>query len=517
MVRAAFLCDRGLKLGPYLVVRLMDAMLSAGKRTLANAVSAGGGMAARGAGALALAAVWLGVLGRLWLRKRRREIFTGVAIAGCLLVAMAIVADSRTAFEYSYHGRVLGVVERSGMVDVAVEKLKETTVQEDGVDVEIVIDKQKDIVVSKVTLPLGTPKKTDTEEDVISNISAQQDIEIKAYEIAIDGKRLGVVTSEAEADALLKRVTAFFLGAGDQSAYNTVAFVEAVQIREIQIAKTFIEKSDILYDRVLAGTVNAKTYTVRDGDTVYDISLANGVTEDNLEQWNPDLDPLAIQAGNTLQIQEKTSLLHVRTTENAAYEADIAFEVVYQDTDAMYEGEEEIVVPGVLGKKDVVGEIVRINGAETERIEHAVTVIEPSSPQTVRRGTKPVPPRIGTGTYVYPIYAEITSGFGQRWGRLHDGTDFGTSVGTNVYASDGGRVIFAGYSGGYGKTIKIDHGAGIVTLYGHLSEYLVSEGDMVTQGQHIAASGNTGNSTGPHLHFSLYKFGIAQNPLDYIK
>ncbi|MDR0852851.1 MAG: M23 family metallopeptidase [Clostridiales Family XIII bacterium] len=134
----------------------------------------------------------------------------------------------------------------------------------------------------------------------------------------------------------------------------------------------------------------------------------------------------------------------------------------------------------------------------------------------MRRGTRPLPPRIGTGTYVYPVSGRYSSGFGYRWGRLHAGIDFACRTGSNVVASDGGVVLSAGWTKGYGYMVVINHGQGMSTAYAHNSKLLVSAGERVAQGQSIALSGNTGNSTGPHVHFEVRKFGVAEDPANYL-
>ena len=105
------------------------------------------------------------------------------------------------------------------------------------------------------------------------------------------------------------------------------------------------------------------------------------------------------------------------------------------------------------------------------------------------------------GTWTRPIAAPITSHYGERWGRLHAGTDFGAPIGTPVYAASNGTVLAAGPASGYGRRVKIGHPGGITTVYGHISSEAVTVGQSVRPGQLIALSGNEGRSTGPHLHF----------------
>jgi murein DD-endopeptidase MepM/ murein hydrolase activator NlpD len=124
----------------------------------------------------------------------------------------------------------------------------------------------------------------------------------------------------------------------------------------------------------------------------------------------------------------------------------------------------------------------------------------------------------GLGSLVMPVAgASITGSFGEtRPGHLHEGIDLAVPTGTPVDAARGGRVIYAGPSGGYGIRVDVDHGNGIVTRYGHLSKLLVTLGQSVTPGQQIALSGSTGHSTGPHLHFELRQGGVPINPAPYL-
>ncbi|WP_443089963.1 DUF5930 domain-containing protein [Yoonia sp.] len=111
----------------------------------------------------------------------------------------------------------------------------------------------------------------------------------------------------------------------------------------------------------------------------------------------------------------------------------------------------------------------------------------------------------------------MTSGFGQRWGRLHAGTDFAGSIGLPVYATADGTVTHASWTSGYGRLIKIQHDFGIETRYAHLNAMDVRVGQRVSRGDRIGALGNSGRSTGPHLHYEVRESGIPVNPMNYIR
>jgi len=128
----------------------------------------------------------------------------------------------------------------------------------------------------------------------------------------------------------------------------------------------------------------------------------------------------------------------------------------------------------------------------------------------------------GTGMLAYPSDAPTSSPFGWRihpilgYRRFHAGLDFAASYGSTIRAADSGTVIFAGWYGGYGRAVIINHGHGITTLYGHTSELYVSEGQTVERGQAIAAVGSSGFSTGPHLHFEVRRDGTPVDPMGFL-
>ncbi|MDQ4070007.1 MAG: peptidoglycan DD-metalloendopeptidase family protein [Actinomycetota bacterium] len=125
-------------------------------------------------------------------------------------------------------------------------------------------------------------------------------------------------------------------------------------------------------------------------------------------------------------------------------------------------------------------------------------------------------PRVSGSGVAWPTNGSLTSGFGLRWGSMHAGIDIANGVGTPIRAAKAGTVILAGWNGGYGNCVVIDHGGGFSTLYGHMSRVRVSEGERVSQGQLIGDMGSTGNSTGSHLHFETRVNGSPQDPQRYL-
>lgn len=118
--------------------------------------------------------------------------------------------------------------------------------------------------------------------------------------------------------------------------------------------------------------------------------------------------------------------------------------------------------------------------------------------------------------FVWPTSGTVTSRFGPRWGRMHQGLDIAAPTGTPITAAASGTVIIAGPQGGYGNLVVIDHGGGLATAYAHQNSVAVAVGDSVTQGGVVGYVGSTGNSTGPHLHFEVRVSGAARDPLPYL-
>ena len=119
--------------------------------------------------------------------------------------------------------------------------------------------------------------------------------------------------------------------------------------------------------------------------------------------------------------------------------------------------------------------------------------------------------------FIWPVNGAVVSGYGMRWGRLHEGIDIAASTtGTPIWAAAAGTVIHAGWLGGYGNLVVVDHGNGLATAYAHASAILVGVGQQVAQGESVALVGSTGNSSGPHLHFEVRVNGAAVDPLFYM-
>lgn len=194
---------------------------------------------------------------------------------------------------------------------------------------------------------------------------------------------------------------------------------------------------------------------------------------------------------------------------------EIPFETQTQKDDNMYIGESVTVSEGKVGSASVKSETVYKNGAEQSSRILSENVIAKPIARVVRVGTKPKDV-LQSGLFE-PLKGVLSSDFGKRWGKNHEGIDIAVPVGTPVMSAECGTVTFAGDGGTYGKLVRIDHGHGVITAYAHLSEINVSTGQSVGANTQIALSGNTGRSTGPHLHFEVVKNDTPLDPKPYFK
>lgn len=169
--------------------------------------------------------------------------------------------------------------------------------------------------------------------------------------------------------------------------------------------------------------------------------------------------------------------------------------------------------------KEVFGTPVpsRLSAAEAA-VKQPLT--PPLPEEAIDNGAPPVPGAdhsnsslMSSRNLLWPMrIGRVSSRFGVRWGRMHQGTDIAAPYGTPILAAADGKVIFSGWEGGYGQLIVVDHGNGLKTKYGHCSQRLASAGEQVRQGDVIGKVGNSGRSTGPHLHYEVIREGQAKNP-----
>jgi murein DD-endopeptidase MepM/ murein hydrolase activator NlpD len=213
--------------------------------------------------------------------------------------------------------------------------------------------------------------------------------------------------------------------------------------------------------------------------------------------------------------------LTIRCLERSSAAEELPFATEYYEDDTVYVGEGGVVSEGKNGLALVTTERALINGKLVSESVTDRTVVTEPLPERVAVGAKERPPTASYGEYVWPSDGKISSYFGYRVTSVgssnHQGVDIAGKLGQDIWASDGGEVIYAGnkYSG-YGQIVQILHDNGDVTYYAHCSKLLVAQGERVARGQTIALMGRTGVASGVHCHFELRVDGAPVDPLNYV-
>ncbi len=448
---------------------------------------------------------------RTFCQRHKKSIIIGFGVSVAAASAITLVIGSMTAYEYIYNGKTLGVVKNQDDVYKTIDIIGDKLSCEYGA--EITIDKEEDIRFKKV---IAFHQVVDDKEDILNRLTYMRDMKANGHGIYVNDTLAAVLESEESANALLASIQNQYLSDNPNIQYKSVGFAENVTVKDVETKLGSIESEEQALAYLMTGAVAQQIHIVAKGETFSEIAKAYGMKQTELQATNPDVEPAKLKVGQEINLNRIVPLITVQTVEVAQYIDTIPYEITYENTASLYKNEQTVKSKGSNGEKDVVAEIVKNNGIEVSRTEISSTVLSEPVSQVVLVGTKDPPPLIGTGSFIYPIRGTLTSRFGYRWGRLHSGIDLAASIGTPIKASDGGVVTFAGYNGSLGYMVAIDHGGGRVTWYGHCSKLFVSKGDKVYQGQHIANVGNTGRSTGPHVHFEVHINGVAKNPLNYL-
>ncbi|ABW20323.1 peptidoglycan DD-metalloendopeptidase family protein [Alkaliphilus oremlandii] len=419
------------------------------------------------------------------------------------------VNSSVEAYTITVDNNVIAIVREEEDFIQALEQVKSEAAEDFGQDV--VLNKEPIFVQSEV-------KKAQITEldEIIKNIKSQIDIQLKAAAIVVNGETVAIVKDSKTAEGILADVKAPFLEKGE-TEYDAIEFAEKVEIVEVGAELSDIITVEEALQKIAIGTDEEKIHEVMKGENPWTIAQKYGLKMSDIEKANPGLNPQKIQIGQKLSLIVPKPLVSVRTKEYVELVEAIPFETEYEKTPSLYEGDKKITVQGENGQREVKAYLVKENGVELNMEVLEEKIISQPKTRVIAQGTKERPATMATGVFTNPTRGRLTSPFGMRWGRRHTGIDIASSKGTTVTAADAGRVSFAGRQGSYGNLVIIDHENGYQTYYAHNSKIVINKGERVYKGQKIAEMGNTGNSTGVHLHFEVRKNGTPVNPQSFVR
>ncbi|RKQ15256.1 M23 family metallopeptidase [Oceanobacillus bengalensis] len=458
-----------------------------------------------------------------------------IAMTTCLGLGLTIntayaeeVSNLETIFHVYVDGEHIGKVNNQDIAEnIMTDKLDEA--KENYENTNLIIGEDIDLISEKVFNPSYNNDKV--AEALKQEVTVMADV----FELKIADETIGYFHDKESADEVIRLYKMKYVDEAileeievdkqqddvslepGETLVKDVILSEGVSInkgKSLPSEVMSIEQGITLLEK---GTLEEKVHTVQEGEVLGAIAGSYDLSTDRLFDLNPELTKdSVIQIGQEINVMDYKPFVHVIVKEEKRAKETIPYETEIIESDDLYKGEEEVRQEGQDGTKEVLYAIEKVNGKQTKKDIIEGNIESEAVKKVIVKGTKVIPSR-GTGEFSWPaVGGYISSHVGERWGRMHKGIDIARPSNRNILAADNGVVESAGYLGGFGNRIVINHNNGMKTIYAHLSSIDVSVGQTVEKGKKIGIMGSTGNSTGIHLHFELYKDGVLQNPLDYL-
>lgn len=343
-----------------------------------------------------------------------------------------------------------------------------------------------------------------------------------AYQLVVDGNILFTLDSKSDVENLINEHIQSYAYTSTQQFYNAqMETVQNLEIVEVKIPKDSADTLEVSASVLNQIETEANIYTVVKDDNLWNIAIAHDIPLSQIIKYNPAIDPDKIWPDDEILFQPENPVIDVSVKYEEKRFEDIMYPTEYIPDESLYVSQRIVVQKGIMGKSVVTYQVEQINGYEEDRYTTQETQLTKPVGAIIRVGTKRTLVRTSSTNFGVTS-GRFTSAYGYRIHPItgvrtfHDGIDIAGPTGTNVYAYTDGTISQVGYDRYYGKYIMINHGGGLVTIYKHLSSYSVTLGEKVSVGEHIGEMGNTGFSTGSHLHFEVRVNGSTRNPLDYI-
>lgn len=460
----------------------------------------------------------------------KRVAITSIAVSTLVFGTVSANSSIQQVYHVYIDGERIGTVDNRNLIDNVIDS-KIDSVQDKYAGLTLSADS-----VSIIEEHAFRPSVNNT--STVNTLKEELEVVAKATAITIEGQPIAYLNSKEEAEEALKQLKLKYVKPEDLTDLETrenidtplpplskgssrlldVSFVENVSLSEEKVSPEQVHSPEDTAELLVKGTLEEQKYAVKEGDVLGSIAEAHNLKIAQLLDLNPGMDEESyLQIGQELNVTAYKPLLTVKVKMEQSKVETIPYETKVNENSSMYKGDSKVTQQGKDGEKVVHVESEILNGQTTTstKLGEEVTV-EPTT-HVVEKGTKVVPSR-GTGSLAWPaVGGYISSHVGYRWGRLHKGIDIARPSNYTIKAADNGTVVEAGYSGSFGNKVVINHNNGITTLYAHLSSIHVRVGQTVTKGQQIGVMGSTGNSTGTHLHFEVYKNGALQNPMNYLQ
>lgn len=464
-------------------------------------------------------------------KKNKKKNLVGLAFATLFLIN-ANTASANTEISTIYHiyldGQYLGVIDNQEIIEKASQKIIEANKEKyQGMPLAV-----EDLVV----VPEQTFRPTANNDKVYNQLKQELQVVVASTAVAVNGETIAHFKNKEDAEKALQLYKQKFVSeealSQIESRKNNEEPLPAIQKGESRIIDVSLsEEVSLIEEKILPnevltieegvtllekGTLKEEKYVVQDDDVLVEIASKFDMKLKDLLALNPQIDEeTIIHPGDELNVKAYKPFFKVMVQEEVLNEESIPFKTEVVEDKSLPKGETRIKQEGKNGTKLHHFVVYKENGKQVKLETKSEKVLSEPTPKMVIKGTKVIPSR-GTGSLAWPtVGGYVSSKMGTRWGRLHKGIDIARPSSLTIKAADNGKVVYAGYDGGYGNKVIINHNNGMKTVYAHLKSISVSVGQTVSKGQKIGIMGSTGNSTGVHLHFEVYENGRLKNPLDY--
>lgn len=435
-----------------------------------------------------------------------------------LLFFNAVIVDYLEGYKVLIKGQPISIVKDKMDITNRLAVLQRKIETEKGI--EIVFD-----------LNLLSFEKTEAKLDQFSSVAAIDQSLInnltyrcKVWALKVNGQEKVFLRTKKEIEELIKRVVNYYLPKirTDEKIENlTTRIIEEIEICEGLAYFDSIANLDEAFAYIIRGVKEQRFYAIEAGDTLYSISRKFNVAYAELLEANTGLNPTTLKIGQQISLTVPRPLINVEVSYRHIYDQIIFPPVITMLDNSMIRTRIVVDAEGEQGKKRIYADKVFINNREEKVSIIKEDILKQPKVRILRIGTLRTPDDILVAqSFLPPGLGVISDFFGspRSGGRRHLGIDIAVAENTPVFAWKAGVVKTAGWgSGGYGYLVVIEHNEHLQSYYAHNNSVLVKPGQYVEKGEMIALSGNTGLSTGAHVHFEIRIDNKPVDPLWYLK
>ncbi len=455
-----------------------------------------------------------------WLFKSLNYALPVLAIV-FLVNTVSNAAQARYAVSVEYNGQVVGYVQDEAVAEEAQKVILSKINYVEG-DEKISVEPKLSVKKVSNNIPL------DDVDALADKMIQNSDVSfVQANGLYINDIFMGAVKDGDKIQATLDSILAKYKSTNPT---ETVEFVDKIEVKDGLYLSDGIIDEDELVAKLTSDKQVEAYYTVVEGDAPTLIAEKVNLPYKTLKALNPQIETKCM-VGQKVLINRSKPYVSVRVTRTENYDISIPYKTISVNDSSLYKGTQSTLINGQNGSANVTAKVSMVDGYEESRVITAKNVTKQPVDKKVAVGTKSTgaPQSViaaSGGGFMWPVGGwggSISSYFYDRsyyyqFGQWHKGIDIqSNSQYLPIYASKGGRVVSAGWDGGLGRCVRVDHGNGWVTTYGHLSSIRVTTGQYVDKGDLLGIMGSTGNSTGVHLHFEIRQWDSPYNPLDFLQ